>query len=149
MARIQLEFPEPVIFKTELGIRVDDINYGGHVGNDRFLTLVQEARIRMFRAMGYRNEASIEEGRGIIVTDAALIYKSELFLGDEIQVEIGIADEKKFAVDIYYRITNLSNGKISALVKTAALSYNYVNRTIVPFPEYFFDKLRGLREGTN
>ena len=147
MARIQLEFPEPVIYTTDLSIRVDDINYGGHVGNDKFLTLVQEARVRMFRAMGYENEASIEEGKGIIVTDAALVYKSELFLGDQVRIEISTADEKKFAVDFYYRITNLSNDKVSAIVKTGALSYDYLKRRITAFPEDFFNNLRTLQKG--
>ncbi|MFZ9695712.1 MAG: hypothetical protein ACO3AY_07565 [Chitinophagaceae bacterium] len=38
----------PVTFKYsfEIPIRITDINYGGHVGNDRMLTLAHEARIQ-------------------------------------------------------------------------------------------------------
>ena len=47
MGRLKLDFPEPVIFATELEVRADSINYGGHVGNDRFLSLAQEGKLRV------------------------------------------------------------------------------------------------------
>ena len=39
MARIRLSMPEKFIFTTELPVRITDLNYGGHVGNDVFLSL--------------------------------------------------------------------------------------------------------------
>ena len=46
MARVKLEIPELLPFATELEVRVGDVNYGGHLGNDALLGLLHEARIR-------------------------------------------------------------------------------------------------------
>jgi len=142
MARIKLDFPEPVIYSTDLHVRVDDINYGGHVGNDRFLTLIQEARLRLFRDLGYKDEATISDKTGIIVTDAAIVYKSELFLGDKVQIDISISDRNKYGFDFFYRINNLVKNKISAIIKTGVVSYDYGNSKVVTFPEDFFERLK-------
>jgi acyl-CoA thioester hydrolase len=45
MARIKIEIPEQFIFETQLKVRIGDINYGGHMGNDAVLTLAHQARI--------------------------------------------------------------------------------------------------------
>jgi hypothetical protein len=51
------------------GIMVfEDINYGGHLGNDAVLSLVHEARVRFLKQQGY-TENNIE-GAGIIMADA-------------------------------------------------------------------------------
>jgi 4-hydroxybenzoyl-CoA thioesterase len=142
MARIKLGFPEPMIYSTDLHVRVDDINYGGHVGNDRFLTLIQEARLRLFRDLGYKDEASIQDKTGIIVTDAAVVYKSELFLGDKVQIDISISYRNKYGFDFFYRINNLMNNKISAIIKTGVVGYDYGKSKVVPFPEEFFERLK-------
>ena len=46
MARIKLDLPERFPFSTELRVRITDVNYGGHMGNDSLLGLLHEARVR-------------------------------------------------------------------------------------------------------
>jgi len=46
MARIKIEIPDKFIYKTEIPIRITDINYGGHLGNDSLLSIIHEARVR-------------------------------------------------------------------------------------------------------
>ena len=46
MSRIKLALPDRWTFSTELPVRISDINYGGHLGNDAVLALAQEARVR-------------------------------------------------------------------------------------------------------
>ena len=41
MARLHLDLPEHFIYATDLTVRVNDLNYGGHVGNDNMLVLMQ------------------------------------------------------------------------------------------------------------
>ena len=90
MARVRFEVQGPEVFKTRLRVRVDDINYGGHLGNDAVLTLCHEARIRFFTAIGH-SEMSLF-GRGIIMTDAMISYRSEGNLGDEIDIHLHLDD---------------------------------------------------------
>ena len=54
MARIKIELPEKFIFSTEIPLRISDINYGGHLGNDAVLSIAHEARIRFFNKHGFK-----------------------------------------------------------------------------------------------
>ena len=54
MARLHIDLPEKFNFATELAVRVSDLNYGGHVGNDSMLTLMQEARTLFYRDLVLR-----------------------------------------------------------------------------------------------
>ena len=45
MSRIKIPLPEKKDFSTEIKLRISDINYGGHMGNDAVLTIVHEARL--------------------------------------------------------------------------------------------------------
>jgi len=46
MSRVRFKLPDRFLFTTEIPLRVSDINYGGHLGNDAVLSLAQEARMR-------------------------------------------------------------------------------------------------------
>ena len=79
MARIEIQLPEKFIFKTEITVRVSDLNYGNHVGNDRVLTLMQEARTLFYRSLGFENEVKLEGSIGQIVSDVSIVYTAESF----------------------------------------------------------------------
>jgi len=64
MARIKLELPETFSFRTEITVRITDLNYGGHLGNADTLVLIHEARVRFLKSYGY-SEIDIE-GYGTI-----------------------------------------------------------------------------------
>ena len=120
---------------------MDDINYGGHVGNDRYLTIAQEARLIFFNSLGYKNELDLEPDTGIIVTDASITYQAELFYGDKLKIRIAISDRNKYGFTMYYELVNITNGKITATAKTGIVSFNYELRKVVPFPKGFFSRL--------
>ena len=70
MPRVKIDLPENFPFYTEVPILASDINFANHLGNDRLMGLLQEARIRFFKWLGY-NEADVE-GSSMILADAAL-----------------------------------------------------------------------------
>ncbi|MEK6756777.1 MAG: thioesterase family protein, partial [Bacteroidota bacterium] len=80
MARVELELPERFHFSVEIPLRITDINYGGHLGNDALLSLLHEARVQFLRHHGF-TEMNIDR-RSIIMADAVILYKSEGFYGD-------------------------------------------------------------------
>lgn len=138
MARARLDLPETLPFTTEMEVRIGDINYGGHLGNDAVLTLVHEARVRFLAALGY-TESNVE-GRGIIMTDAIVLYRAEAFLGDRLKIEVGTADVGAHGCDLLYRITNVATGKEIARVKTGIAFFDYAARKLAPTPEAFVQK---------
>lgn len=142
MPRIKIELPQKFIFKTELALRITDINYGGHLGNDSLLSIIHEARVRFLNHLGY-SESNLE-GNGIIMIDAAIQYKSEGFYGDSLIIEIDVNSFSGIGCDFVYRITNKSTGKEIALAKTGIVFFNYEKRKTVSVPSEFALKIESL-----
>ena len=135
MARIKLPLPKTFPFQTEIPIRIGDINYGGHLGNDSVLTIVHEARMRFLQSMGY-SEANIE-GHSILMTDAVVVYRSEGFYGDILTVDVAVADMTAIGCDIIYRLINAASGKEVARAKTGIIFADPATKKIAAIPEGF------------
>jgi YbgC/YbaW family acyl-CoA thioester hydrolase len=146
MSRVQHDLPEKSIFTTEIAVRATDLNYGGHVGNDTILSFMQEARVQFYRALGFKNEVSLENSVGQIITDAAIQYKSESFLGDVLTIRIAVADFNKYGFDMFYIIENKATGKSVAIGKTGIVCFDYDKRKIATIPNILLDKLKALTE---
>jgi acyl-CoA thioester hydrolase len=138
MARIKLALPDNFLFRTELSIRISDINYGGHLGNDAVLSLVHEARIRFLQNLGY-SELDIE-GLGILMTDAVVVYSSEGHYGDVVTIEVGVSDFQMTSCDFVFRLINKATEKEIARAKTGIVFVNAQTRKISPLPEAFHQK---------
>ena len=140
MARTKLRLPEKTIYSTILKVRITDINYGGHLGNDSVLSLMHEARVRFLNSHGF-SEQNVD-GSGIIMTDNVIVYSSESFYGDEIKIDIAIDDITNTGCDIYYQLTNKKNGKEVAKAKTGIVFFNYENKRVTRIPKLFLEKFK-------
>jgi acyl-CoA thioesterase FadM len=136
---MKLQLPETFSFSTELTVRVQDINYGGHLGNDTLFSFLQEARIRFLNTHGY-SETDVC-GFGLIMTDAAAVYKSQAMRGDVLCIEIAADGFNKYGCDLLYRVTERNSGKEVARAKTGIVTFDYENQKIVPAPAEFLEKL--------
>ncbi len=135
MARIKLDLPDHFAFATEIPVRISDINYGGHLGNDAVLAIAHEARVRFLGSMGYTEQDAA--GAGMIMLDAVVVYRSEGFYGDVLRVEIALGDPQTTGCDILYLMTNVASGKEVARVKTGMAFFDYARRKVIPMPEAF------------
>ncbi|MGD9899336.1 MAG: acyl-CoA thioesterase [Calditrichaceae bacterium] len=135
MARIKLDKPEKFIFQTEIPVRITDLNYGNHLANDAILSIVHEARVRFLNHFSY-SEDNIE-GAGIIMGDAAIIYKSEGFYGDVLIIDMAVTDFSRKSCDFFYLVKNKSDGREVALVKTGIVFFDYQLRKPVSIPDKF------------
>jgi YbgC/YbaW family acyl-CoA thioester hydrolase len=141
MNRIKIALPPTFHFSTTLKIRVTDLNYGGHVGNDSFLSLIQEARQQFLRSHDYE-ELSIA-GFGLIMADVAIEFKRELSYGDIVKISVAAADFDKLGFDLFY-LLELVNGEESILAgkaKTGMLCFDYTQKKKVPVPPEVIQKL--------
>ena len=135
MSRVRIELPERYLFTTEIPLRVSDINYGGHLGNDAVLSIAQEARVRFLRSHGWA-EKNVG-GVGIIMTDALVVYRSEAFYGDVLTIDVAVNDLKELNCDIFFRMVNKASGKEVARVKTGIAFFDYANRKLTAMPPEF------------
>lgn len=135
MARIQIQLPDSFPFATEITLLIGHINYGNHLDNAQLLGVVSEARLRFFKSMGY-SELDID-GRGIVVADAALQYRSEAFHGEVMQVDMGAADFNDYGCDLVWRMREQASGREVARGKTGIVFFDYGERKKAAVPEGF------------
>lgn len=141
MARIKIDLPETFHFSCKIPVRITDINYGGHVGNDTVLSILHEAKMQFFKNFGY-TEMNFG-GTGLIMSDVAIEFKSELFYGDIVIASVTAGEISKVGFDIIYKIENHADDKIkiAALAKTGMICYDYKKKRIVAVPEEAKQKL--------
>ncbi len=131
MARIRLEIPGHKIFETSITVRITDINYGNHLGNDALVGILHEARVLWLRKDNC-TELNIG-GVGLIMSDLAVEYKNESFVGDELTIALFVGEITAMSFELFYQLTNQEN-KLVAKAKTGMVCYNYHEKKVVPMP---------------
>lgn len=139
MARIQIELPEKFSFYTEIQIYLTHINMARHLDNSALIGLLSEARARYFQSLGYQ-ELDVE-GVGIVITDAALQYKSEAFHGETLVFAITPDDFNKYGCDLMWQATEKTTGREVARGKIGLIFFDYAARKPALIPGAFMARL--------
>lgn len=143
MPRIKLEEQPEYEFHYEVILQVRDINYGGHLGNDALIGLLHEARLNLFRDLGF-NEMSLGDSQtGIILGDLVVNYRAEGFMFDCLSIDSHIGEIGRNSFRIFHRLAR--DDTLIALAETGIVTFNYQQRKIAPVPESFIKKLREHR----
>jgi acyl-CoA thioester hydrolase len=140
MARIKVELPEKFSFSATIPIRITDLNYGGHVGNDTILSLIHEGRVQFLKQ--FELEELKFAGAGLIMGDVAIEFKNELFHGDVIKVWVAASEFTKISFDLFYKLEKI-NGDPVAFAKTGMICFDYEKKKVVRVPEGVKEKLSG------
>lgn len=135
MARVRLDLPRQFEFSTKIRVRISDINYGGHLGNDAILSLIHEARLRFLNKNGF-TESNID-GSGLIMVDSVIVYKSQGLYGEILSIEVATDNFSKHGCDFIYRITKKETGREIARAKTGVVFFDYEKKRMVRVPERF------------
>ena len=133
--------PGHFIATSHIPVRITDINYGNHVGNDAFVAMVHEARMLWLQQYGY-TELAIE-GIGLIMSDLAVEFKSESFYGDTVEINIGIGEISRVGFEFCYQLQTTRNNEpvLLAHAKTGMVCYDYSAKKVIAIPEKLKDLL--------
>lgn len=136
MARIKIDIPGEILCVIDIPVRITDINYGSHVGNDALVSIVQEARVQMLQRAGYKNELEIE-GLGLIMAGLAMEYKKEAFYGDVLHIAISVSEISNVSFYLYFLINAERNQQMIpvAKAKTEMVCFDYAKKKIAGLPE--------------
>ncbi|MFK7161768.1 thioesterase family protein [Marinospirillum sp. MEB164] len=134
MARIKLDFPEPVIFQTQIGLRISDINYGQHLGHDTLVSLLHEGRCQWLAQAGY-TEINLD-GCGLVVAELAVNYRAEGFYPQELTLELSLGELSSKGAEVYHRLSN-AQGDLLAIAKVGLVFFDYQTRRPVAVPAGF------------
>lgn len=142
MSRVKLDLPAQFAFTCHLPVRITDLNYGGHVGNDRILSLVHEARMQYLSQFGW-TELQFA-GASLIMADAAIEFRAELFYGDTLRIHVTPGNLSRISFDLFYLLEKQEGDswKTVARVKTGMVCFDYTQKKIAPLPVLAVEKLK-------
>lgn len=145
MARVKLKFPEEKpLFTTQIAVRITDINYGNHLGNDALLSIIHEARMQLLAQWGYTELDA--GGNSLIMGDVMIAYKGEAFYAEQLQIDIYAEEFSNRSFDLLYDITTLRAGRKVpvAHAKTGMICFDYTERKIATMKEALKSRLQGM-----
>ena len=132
-------------FITHLAIRVYDLNYGGHLANDRVLSLFHEARVQYLSALGV-SESDIGDGVALTQTEAYVAYKGEGLLGDQLVISVWIDNFSRTRFRVNYNVVRQKDEKAIAAGYTVLAAFDYAARKPKRIPELFKHKVSEFQE---
>lgn len=142
MPRVKLAPQDRYQHTYHTTVRVGDLNYGGHLGNDSLLGLIHEARVRFLCDMGF-SETNLGDGKtGVIMSDVVVNYRGEGLLFDELQIESSFAEIQNTVFRMLHRLSTPS--KLIALAEIGLAAYDYEKEKLSRLPEEFHRRLAAL-----
>ncbi len=131
MGRVKIVFPDyNPLFTATIQVRIGDINYADHVGNDAILSIIHEARMQMLHHYGYTELKA--GGNAMIMADVMIAYKAEAFYGDTLTVKVFADEVTNNTFNLLYHLSVPRNGKQTdvAHAKTGMVCFDYEKRKI-------------------
>lgn len=82
-------------------------------------------------------------GVGMIMSDVAIEFKSELFYGDVIQASVTCGEISKVGFELFYKLEIKKSDKtiIAVIARTGMVCYDYSKKKIVAVPDEARKKL--------
>ena len=118
---------------TRLTVRIGDINYGNHLGHDRLITLLHQARLDWLHALGAEENNCF--GAGLIMRRLVCDYRAEAFLGDALDITMHASDLRRTAFTLHYRVCR--GETLIATASTEMVAFDYRARKIIALPPAF------------
>ena len=134
MARLKIEIPPNKIAQINISVRISDINYGNHVGNDSFVSIIHEARVQWLSQHNF-TELDIC-GAGLIMGDLSLEFKNESFYGDQLTINLSVSDISACGFNLFYQLFTHRKGitVLLANARTGMVCYNYQLKKVTAIP---------------
>lgn len=133
MPRLRLKPLDDYPFSTDIKVRITDLNYGGHVGNDTFLSLIHEARTAFLASRGFSETDC--GGVSLIMADAAVVFMAEAYAGDVLRFEVAAGDATRCGFRVFHRVTRPADGTSVLLAETGMVGWDYREGKVRPLPE--------------
>ena len=141
MGRIKIDLPDNFLFSTGIPVRITEVNYGGHVGNDAILSIIHEGRTQFLKQFDFTEMDC--GGVSLIMSDVAIEFKRELFYGETVLISIATGYVSKVAFDMFYKLEKKSSEKnvLVAVAKSGMVCFNYQVKKVAPISQILKDKL--------
>ncbi len=135
MTRLKIDLPVKLLASVSVAVRITDINYGNHVGNNAIVEMIHDSRVQFLQKHNF-TELDIA-GTALIMSELLVEYKSESFYNDVLQINIYSGEISRVGFELFYKISAKRNEQeiLIALAKTGMVCYDYKIKKVsqVPF----------------
>jgi len=132
------------LHSVSLDVRVTDLNYGNHLGNDAVLGYLHQGRASLLDAFGWR-EADVG-GVGLIMRSCQIDFLAEGFLFDELRLDVGLTMMGRARCQFAYRLVRLAGAVVIATATTEMAFFDYETRKAARAPIQFVQRLQQLNQ---
>ena len=135
MARIKIGLPQKSFAAFTIPVRITDINYGNHVGNDSLVAIIHEARMQFLHQHGH-TEMNIC-GTSLIMNELLVEFKNEAFYKDMLEVKLFMGEIFKVGFELFYSLSAIRDhtSVLIANAKTGMVCFSYKEKKLMPVPE--------------
>jgi acyl-CoA thioester hydrolase len=128
----KIEIPTTLpLYTCTLPVRITDINYGNHLGNNALVGLLHEARVAFLHQHNL-SELQVGNNTGLIMGSLAVHFKAEAFYGNALQISIYSSAISNVKFDLLYHLTY--NNTIIAQAQTTMVCFSYALKKVQPIP---------------
>lgn len=127
------------LYEMEYKVIVSDINYGGHMGNERALIIFQQARMEWLNSIGF-DEADLGEGKGMIQLESHVYYLKEVLLGEILKCIVKEVNVIKNSFEIIYEVLN-EKEETAIKGSTKMMAFDYERKRVARIPKGFLEKI--------
>ena len=135
MARIKIALPEKCIATFQIPVRITDINYGNHVGNDSLVAIIHEARMQFLHQHGC-TEMNVS-GTSLIMNELLVEFKNEAFYKNILVVKLFTGEIFKVGFELFYSLSTIRDQTtlLIANAKTGMVCFKYNEKKLMAVPE--------------
>ena len=135
MSRLKIELPEKLLTSVSIPVRITDINYGNHVGNNSIVEIIHEARVQFLQQHGF-TELNVA-GTALIMSELLVEFKNESFYNDLLEIKIFCGEISRVSFELFYEIPVKRNQEpvVITLAKTGMVCYDYSVKKVSSVPE--------------
>lgn len=135
MSRLKIELPEKLLTSVSIPVRITDINYGNHVGNNSIVEIIHEARVQFLQQHGF-TELNVA-GTALIMSELLVEFKNESFYNDLLEIKIFCGEISRVSFELFYEISVKRNQEpvVITLAKTGMVCYDYSVKKVSSVPE--------------
>jgi acyl-CoA thioesterase FadM len=133
----RIVLPDSFPFATRISVRITDINYGQHLGNDALVSLLHEARVRFLAHYGFSEKDA--GGPGLIMRNLEVAFSAEVRYGAALRIEVAGTRPGRAGFDVVYRVWEERPDEdiAVAVARTGMAFFDYEAGKVSRMPEAF------------
>jgi acyl-CoA thioester hydrolase len=133
---------DPFRFYHPIEVRYGDLDPQGHLNNAKYLTYMEQARIKYIHHLDLWDGDSFLN-IGIILADFHITFRSAIQFKHQVQVGVRVTRLGNKSLDMSYRLVEAQTGEEFATGSTVLVAYDYRSSQTAPIPD---DWRRVIRE---